>query len=87
MLIDVFNGRDHKNATPAGRFHFLRPPTPGERVELNGNILVVTRAWHQPGTCYAGAKFAILISDQIPATGTSESAFPVHDEVREVIQP
>lgn len=66
---------------------FCAPPTPGERVELNGKILVVTRAWHQPGTCYAGAKFAILISEQIPATATSEPAFPVHDEVSEVIQP
>ena len=85
MLRDVFDGREHKNATPAGCFHFARSPTPGEQVEIDGKIRVVTRAWHQPSNCYAGAKFAILISDQIATPKHGEPPFPVHDRVQEAI--
>ena len=85
MLVDVFDGRDHKNAKPTGCFHFARSPTPGEQVEINGKIQVVTRAWHQPGSCYAGAKFAILISEQVAPVGEVEPSTPAYDVAGEVV--
>lgn len=85
MLIDVFDGRDHKNARPTGCFHFARSPTPGEQVEINGKIQVVTGAWHQPGRCYAGAKFAILISEQAAPAGEVEPSTPDYDMAGQVV--
>ncbi len=85
MLVDVFDGRDHNNATPTGCFHFARSPTPGEQVEINGKIQIVSRAWHQPGRCYAGAKFAILISEQVTQVDEAEPSTPDYDMAGQVV--
>jgi hypothetical protein len=65
MLIDVFAGRDRRSAEPKGSFHFSRSPTPGEQVEIEGEVLIVTRAWHRPNICYPGAKFAVLVEQEL----------------------
>jgi hypothetical protein len=78
MLIDVFAGRDRRSATARGSFHFARSPRPGEQIEIDGVLLVVTRAWHRPDVHYPGPKFAILVDDR--ASRTEESG-PVHDAV------
>lgn len=77
MLIDVFAGRDPNAAASRGSFHFARSPQPGEQVEIDGTVLIVTRAWHRPDIYYRGAKFAILVADQV---AYAEAAIPVHDD-------
>lgn len=42
MLIDVFAGHDRNSAAPRGSFHFARSPKPGEHVEIDGTVLIVT---------------------------------------------
>jgi len=76
MLIDVFAGPERNSATPRGSFHFARAPEPGEQVEIEEVVLIVTRAWHRPDIFYPGAKFAVLVSD--PADHV-EPAIPIHD--------
>ena len=58
MLIDVWAG-DSSSAAAWGSFHFARSPQAGEEVEIDGTVVVVTRAWHRPSIYYKGAKFAI----------------------------
>lgn len=77
MLIDVFSGRDRNSAAARGSFHFARAPGPGEHVEIDGMVLIVTRAWHRPDIYYHGAKFAILVDDGLDC---AERAIPVHDD-------
>lgn len=77
MLVDIFAGRDHCSASPRGSFHFSRSPEPGEKVEIDGEILTVTRAWHRPDVHYAGAKFAILVAAEIDR---ADLALPLHDD-------
>lgn len=77
MLIDVFSGRDRRSAEPRGSLHFARSPSPGERVEIDGTAFVVTRAWHRPDIYYPGAKFAILVDEQVDH---AEGAIPIHDD-------
>ena len=81
MLIDVFAGRDRNSAAPCGSFHFARSPRPGEHVEIDGSVLIVTRAWHRPDIYYRGAKFVILVED--PAD-PAERAMPIHDDATAV---
>ena len=81
MLIDVFAGHDRNSAAPRGSFHFARSPKPGEHVEIEGTVLVVTRAWHRPDIYYRGAKFAILVCDPVDR---AEAAIPIHDDAEAV---
>lgn len=81
MLIDVFAGPDRRSAASRGSFHFAQAPKPGEKVEIDGTILIVTGAWHRPDIHYAGAKFAILIDERI---GNAELAIPIHDNAESV---
>ena len=76
MLIDVFAGRDRRSAQPRGSYHFSCSPAPGEQVELDGKLLIVTRAWHRPNICYPGAKFAILVEHE---DAGAEVVIPCHD--------
>jgi hypothetical protein len=76
MLIDVFAGRDRNSAEPRGSFHFARSPEPGEHVEIEGTVLIVTRAWHRPDIYYRGAKFVILVDDP---TDHAETAISIYD--------
>lgn len=63
MLIDILVGHDRRSAASRGCFHFVRSPAPGERVQIGGETLTVTDAWHTPDIHYAGAKFSILVED------------------------
>jgi hypothetical protein len=81
MLIDVFAGHDRNSAAPRGSFHFARSPKPGEHVEIDGTVLIVTRAWHRPDIYYRGAKFAILVGDPVDRGGP---AIPIHDHAEAV---
>ena len=81
MLIDVFAGRDTNSAASRGSFHFARSPQPGEQVEIDGTVLIVTRAWHRPDIYYRGAKFAILVGDPVDR---AEGAIPIHDDAEAV---
>lgn len=65
MLIDVFAGRDSRSAASWGSYHFARSPKPGEEVEIDGSLVIVTRAWHRPDVYYKGAKFAILVDEAV----------------------
>lgn len=85
MLIDVFDGRDRAAAKSKGSFHFARSPHPGEHVQIDGTARVVTQAWHQPSIYYLGAKFAILVSDEITSANHSEPAIPIYDDAGEVV--
>ena len=60
MLVAVFSGSDRRSATSKGSFHFAQSPAPGDQVEVEGELLIVTDAWHTPSIFYRGAKFAIL---------------------------
>jgi hypothetical protein len=83
MLIDVFAGHDRNSAEAQGSFHFARAPMPGEQVEIDGAIVVVTRAWHRPDIYYRGAKFAILVGDPVD---DAQAAIPIHDDAGLVAQ-
>jgi hypothetical protein len=61
VLVDVLTGPDRQSATSAGCLYFSRSPEPGEQVELNGELLTVTHAWHKPDIHYGSAKFVILL--------------------------
>lgn len=65
MLIDVFAGRDGRSVASWGSYHFARSPRPGEEVEIDGSLVIVTRAWHRPDIYYKGAKFAILVDETV----------------------
>lgn len=69
MLIDVFAGQDGRSAQSRGSFHFACPPKPGEEVEIEGAVVIVTKAWHRPDIYYKGAKFAILVDDAASQDG------------------
>lgn len=77
MLIAVFAGRDSRSAASRGCFHFARAPRPGEEVEIDGAVAIVTRAWHRPDIYYKGAKFAILVDDPVSRAATD---IPVGDD-------
>jgi len=64
MLIDVLAG-DSSSPAAWGSFHFARSPKAGEEVEIDGTVVIVTRAWHRPSIYYKGAKFAILVEDTV----------------------
>ncbi|AZI36337.1 hypothetical protein NT2_12_01230 [Caenibius tardaugens NBRC 16725] len=85
MLIDVFDSRNHSDTKSIGCFHFARSPVPGEHVEIDGRVRMVTRAWHQPSIYCAGAKYAILISDQTTPINDTPLTIPIHDDAEEVI--
>lgn len=76
MLIDVFAGQDRRSAASRGCFHFSRSPEPGEQVELEGELLIVTRTWHRPDCNSTGAKFAILVEEE----DAGEPAFPCDED-------
>lgn len=56
---------DSSSAAAWGSFHFARSPQAGEEVEIDGTVVVVTRAWHRPSIYYKGAKFAILVEEPV----------------------
>lgn len=63
MEISVFKeGRD-ANEDPV-RLYFEAAPAVGEVVELDGELLTVSQAWHQPDDRCVGPKFAILLRRQ-----------------------
>ena len=82
MLIDVLAGRDSGSAASRGSFHFACAPRPGDEVEIDGAVVVVTKAWHKPDIYYKGAKFAILVDDP---TGRACLDIPVHDDAGAVV--
>lgn len=77
MLVEVWAGHDHRSAAACGNYHFARSPQPGEEVEIDGTVVVVTRAWHRPSIYYKGPKFAILVEDRV---GCNEIRPEVRDD-------
>lgn len=69
MLVDILAGRDSGSATSRGSYHFASVPRPGDQVELDGSLFVVSQAWHRPDICYKGAKFAILVKQPAGQAG------------------
>jgi hypothetical protein len=65
MLVEVFTGANLHSAQPRGTFHFAAPPKAGEQVEIDAEVLTVTRAWHRPTVTYRDAKFAILAHEEV----------------------
>lgn len=63
MLVSVFReGRGTNDQ--AVRLNFETAPAVGETVEIDGDLLTVSRAWHQPDESCVGPKFAILLRPQ-----------------------
>jgi hypothetical protein len=77
MLVDVLSGRDRRSARLRGTYHFARSPKPGEQVEIEGELLIVARAWHRPDIYFRGAKFAILVEHE---DAGSEMVIPCNDD-------
>jgi hypothetical protein len=83
MLIDVLAGRDSGSAAVWGSYHFAQAPQPGEEVEIDGTVVVVSRAWHRPSPYYKGAKFAILVGDPV---GGSDARSQVRGDAGAVVR-
>jgi hypothetical protein len=64
MLVAVYAGIDRQSATLKGNLHFGRSPVSGDHVEVHGELLIVTKAWHTPNMHFAGPKFAILVQEE-----------------------
>jgi hypothetical protein len=73
MLVAIFSGSDRDSAKPKGAHHFARLPGPGDQVEVDGALLVVTQAWHTPDTHFAGPKFSILLQEEPSRTERAPS--------------
>jgi hypothetical protein len=70
MLVAIFSGSDREAPKSKGNHYFGRSPKLGDQVEVEGELFVVTKAWHTPDTHFAGPKFSILLQDEI-SRGTS----------------
>jgi hypothetical protein len=68
MLVAIFSGFDRESAKPKGNHYFARLPELGDQVEVDGEMFVVTKAWHTPDTHFAGPKFSILLQDELSQT-------------------
>jgi hypothetical protein len=79
MLVEVFTGASLHSARSRGTFHFAAPPKAGEQVEIDAEVLTVTRAWHRPTITYRDAKFAILAHEEVarPKSAVRPDAEPV----------
>ena len=67
MLVSIFTEARGAEEEPV-RLYFEAAPSVGEVVELDGQLLTVSQAWHQPDDRCVGPKFAILLRPQSELT-------------------
>lgn len=65
MLVTIYQGTSLDEATLIGDMHFESRPGEGDQVEIKHAFFAVNKAWHIPNAQFAGAKFAILVSNPI----------------------
>jgi hypothetical protein len=65
MLVTIYQGTSLDEATLIGDMHFESRPGEGDQLEINRAYRVVNKAWHMPNAVFAGAKFAVLVSNPI----------------------
>ena len=63
MLVSVYKDGQGAKEDPV-RLNFETTPAVGEMVELDGQLLTVSQAWHRPDESCVGSKFAVLLRPQ-----------------------